>query len=139
MTVTLSSIIKKIETAKTVEEQTALLKKHSSPALKAIIGYAMDPGVKWLLPAGLPPYKVNEELDNEGRLVRETKKLINFVQSKEGGLRFNNTKREALFINLLEVVHPDDARMMVRVKDKKLTILPAAVKAAFPTLTKAWK
>lgn len=139
MTYTLASVVKKIEEAKTLEEQVALLKKHSSPALKAIIGYAMDPGVKWLLPAGLPPYKTSEELDNEGRLVRETKKLINFVQSKQGGLKFSNTKREALFINLLEVVHPDDARLMVRVKDKRLTIRPEAAKAAFPTLTKAWK
>lgn len=138
-TPSLASIVKLIEADTTLEGQTALLKKHSSPALKAIIGYAMDPGIVWMLPPGTPPYKTNEELDNEGRFYKNSLKLLNFIRHKDGGKRFTNLKRESLFVNMLETIHPEDAKLLIRIKDRLLTIRMDAVKSAFPTLTKEWK
>lgn len=139
MTPTLSSIIAKIEAAPGVAAQAEVLKKHSSAALKNIIGYAMDPGVKWLLPPGAPPYRAQvKEADAEGRLYNETKKFINLVDSP-AGRALGRVKRERLFIQILEVIDPDDAKLMLRVKDKKLKIDVEAVKAVWPNLTKTWK
>ena len=139
MTIALSEIVMMVEKETVAAKQTELLKKHSSPALKAIIGYAMDPGVKWLLPPGTPPYKpVENGSDVEGQLYHETKKLIHFVNSPDGR-KLKPLKREQLFLQLLESIDPADAKLMIRVKDKGLKgIQIAAVKAAWPGLTKGW-
>jgi hypothetical protein len=48
-------------------------------------------------------------------------------------------KRELLFLQLLECIDPADAKLLIRVKDKGLKgIQLAAVKAAWPGLTKGW-
>ena len=78
-TPSLASIVKLIEAANTIEGQVALLQKNSSSALKAIVGFGLNPNVQWLVPEGTPPYKVSEELDNEGRFYNETKKFIHFI------------------------------------------------------------
>lgn len=135
-TPSLSSIVKKIEEANTLDEQVSLLQKNSSPALKAILGFGLNPNVKWLVPQGTPPYKASQELDNEGRFYNETKKLIHFIARE--GQTLTKSKREQLFINIMETVHPDDAKLLVRIKDRQLTIRLEAVKKAFPTLTKDW-
>jgi hypothetical protein len=135
----LSSIVKEIEEANTIEAQVALLQKHSSKELKAIIGFAMSPNVKWMLPVGAPPFKFSQELDNEGRFYSETGKLIHFVDSPDGGRRLTNVKREKLFMDMLEVVHPEDARLLLRIKDRQVRIRQEAVRQAFPNLTKDWK
>lgn len=135
-TPSLASIVKKIEEANTFDEQVTLLQKNSSAALKAILGFGLNPNVKWLVPQGTPPFKASEEIDNEGRFYNETKKLIHFIARE--GQTLTKSKREQLFINIMETVHPDDARLLVRIKDRQLTIRIDAVKKAFPTLTKDW-
>jgi hypothetical protein len=67
-----ANIIAKIEAQTTVDRQVDFLLLHSSYALKAVLGYGMDPGVKWLLPAGDPPYRaLDESTDQEGRFYIE--------------------------------------------------------------------
>jgi len=134
----LSKIIERIEAAKTVDEQTALLLKHSSTSLKNIVGFGMNPNTKWLLPEGAPPFKpAAKASDYEGGLYKECRKFIYFVASQEG-LQVKQLKREQLFIQMLENIDPDDALLVLRVKDKKLKINPEAVKKAFPKLTIGW-
>ena len=136
--VALSSIIGKIEAQTTKERQIDFLRLHSSYALKAIIGYGMDPGCKWLLPPGDPPYKpLFDAADQEGRLYIECKKLLYFVDSDEGR-EVNQLRRENLFIQVLESIDPRDAQLLLRMKNRKLTIRMDAVREAFPSLTANW-
>ena len=136
--VALSSIIGKIEAQTTKEKQIDFLRLHSSYALKTKIGYGMDPGCKWLLPPGDPPYKpLFDAADQEGRLYIECKKLIYFVDSDEGR-EVNQLRRENLFIQVLESIDPRDALLLLRMKNRKLTIRMDAVREAFPTLTANW-
>jgi len=134
----LSTIIEEIEKEKNVNKQAELMKSYSCKALKDIIGFGMDPNVKWLLPEGDPPYRpLPVEADQEGKLYAETKMFQYFVDSNEGsGIR--PMKREQLFIQLLESIDPRDALLVLRVKNKKLKINKKAVKMAFPGISQHW-
>lgn len=134
----MANIIAKIEAQPTVEKQVEFLQLHSSYALKAVLGYGMDPGVKWLLPPGNPPYRALEEsADQEGRFYIECKKLIYFVDSDEGR-EVKPLKREQLFIQVLESVDPRDAKLILRMKRRNINIRPEAIAQAFPNMWEAW-
>ncbi len=134
----MANIVAKIEAQTTVEKQAEFLQLHSSYALKAVLGYGMDPGVKWLLPDGDPPYRpLFEAADQEGRFYVECKKLIYFVDSPEGR-EVKPLKREQLFIQVLESVDPRDAKLLLRMKHRQIKIMPEAIKIAFPNLWEAW-
>ena len=134
----MATIIDLIEKEKSRNKQVDQLKEHSSYALKAVLGYGMDPDVKWLLPDGDPPYKpLFEAADQEGRFYTECKKLIYFVDSVEGQ-QVKQVRREQLFIQVLESIDPRDAKLLLRMKNKKLKIKLDAVKEAFPNLAANW-
>lgn len=134
----MANIVAKIEAQTTVEKQVEFLQLHSSYALKAVLGYGMDPGVKWLLPDGDPPYRpLFDAADQEGRFYVECKKLIYFVDSPEGQ-QVKQLKREQLFIQVLESVDPRDAKLLLRMKNRQIKIKPEAIAEAFPKLWEAW-
>ena len=134
----IANIVAKIEAQTTVDRQVDFLLLHSSYALKAVLGYGMDPGVKWLLPVGDPPYRpLEESADQEGRFYIECKKLIYFVDSEEGR-QVKQLKREQLFIQVLESMDPRDAKLLLRMKNRQIKIMPEAIAEAFPNLWEAW-
>ena len=77
-----------------------------------------------------------QDLDgrNKTSLRREWTNLYNFVEG--GNANLNGMRREVMFINLLQGLHPKEAELLVKVKDKKLTDLYNIpldiVKAAYP-------
>jgi hypothetical protein len=134
----MANLIAKIEAQTTKERQVDFLKLYSSYALKAVLGYGMDPGVKWLLPDGDPPFRPLEvSTDQEGRFYTECKKLIYFVDSPEGR-EVKQLKREQLFIQVLESIDPRDAQLLLRMKNRQIKIMPEAIAEAFPNLWEAW-
>jgi hypothetical protein len=65
----------------------------------------------------------------------ETRRLYLFL--KGGNPNITKLRREALYIELLESVHPEDAKMLIAAKSKKLPykgINAKLVKEAFPGL-----
>ena len=80
-----------------------------------------------------------QDLQGQGRtsLRREWQNLYNYVQG--GNNTLSTIRREMMFINLLEGLHPKEAELLVKVKDGKLTDLYNIsfdnVKAAFPDIT----
>jgi len=135
---TIASIVKEAEEAKTDKEAAKILKNNSSAALKAVIGYALDPLVHWLIPPGTPPFRpLQKAADQESALYNQYRMMLYFVNSKEGK-NLTQIKREQIFIQFLEAIDPDDANLIIRVKDKKLEISPKAAKIAFPNMTKDW-
>ena len=135
----LAEMIDEIEKQKTAASQTKLLKKYASAAMKAVVGYAMDPGVKFLLPLTDPPFRpMPDGSDAQGRLISDHRKFIYFVDSPTGR-NLGALKREQMFIQMLEGLDVRDAQLLLRVKNRKLTVKMEAVRAAFPTLTAKWK
>ena len=109
------------------KEPTALAKYRENAALKFIFKYAFIPEYKFDLPEGNPPYKEDSAPLGMSRAnqVMETKKLYIFSKEKE----LNKVRKEHLFIQLLENVHPSEAKLLLAVKDQKLNKLYKKVTA----------
>lgn len=89
-------------------------------ALKILFEYAYLPEKKFDLPEGDPPYKPDDAPIgmSPANLRMEMKRLYIFKREDLKPLR-----REQLFINLLESVHPDEAKLLLAVKEQKLNKL----------------
>ena len=94
----------------------------------------MHPNVVWYLPEDAPPYKPaadNAEQEQAYVLYTEARKLIYFYNTPDGA-SLSAARREYLFVQMLEMVCAEDAKLLLRVKDKALAIIPEAVAIAFP-------
>ena len=70
-------------------------------------------------------------------LVQEAKQKIKSINFKNA-MKLHN-EGETIFIDLLESIHPDDAKLFLSAKDKNLKlkyVTKAMVKTAFPNLIK---
>lgn len=120
---------------KSSEEKVNFLRANYSPALTTLLRYALDPSIVWDLPPGDPPYKPCPYPAQEMRLMSEVRRLYLFI--KGGNPNLTKLKREALYIELLESIHPEDAILLNSIKGKKIPykgITIKLVKEAFPGL-----
>ena len=137
----LAEILKEAGELSGINDKIAHLQKHSSASLKDVVGFCYDPRVKWALPEGEPPYTPTEkEEDLQGVLYSEIKKIYIFLDCPraEG---ISMMKREQQFIQLLESVDPDDAKLLIGMKDRRLPykgITYKLIKKAFPSITTEW-
>jgi hypothetical protein len=140
---TFDEIFSEVDKATKKADKIAILHKHSSPAMKAILGYTYDPNVKWLLPEGTPPFKMaTQNMDYESRLSSEIKRLYLFVDGPTDTQRnLKQTRREQLFIEMLENIDPRDTKVLLGMKERKLPykgLTRALVAEAFPKLAASW-
>ena len=130
-------------------KKVEILKKYEHPSLKAIFIWNFDESVISMLPEGPVPYsgyseqtsysgslstKITEDIrrmhetgsfsmginDSEQRTTirKEFKNFYHFIKGGNDGL--NNLRRESMFINILEGLHPLEAEIICLVKDKQL-------------------
>ncbi len=118
MKLSLSEILNNASEFDKKQDKMNYLLSNDSPALRAILKYAYDEKVKFLLPEGDPPYKPNELPDQEGILYSELRRLYLFIEG--GNPNLKPVRREYLFVQLLETVNKDDAKLLLAVKDKKI-------------------
>jgi len=131
----IASVFKFIASQESREMVVEALRQNDHPVIKQLIYYAYSPSVKFLLPEGAPPYKPCEFVDQEGRLMAEVRKMYLFIEG--GNPNLTAMKREMLFIQLIESIAPDDAELLIAIKDKTLphqNITPDVVREAFPDL-----
>ena len=123
MQLTLGERIKNIDAAKGKKAKLELLRKYDCKHLREIFRLNFDDSVKFLLPKGPVPFKPLAVPNNmpevsESSLWTELRQMYLFV---EGGHKtLKQPKRENLFIHLLEGLHPLEAEILIRLKDKKL-------------------
>ena len=86
--------------------------------VKVLMWYTFRRDVTFDLPEGLPPYKEMEVPANMGlnRLPSEIRKLEYLLPSSN----LNRIRKERMFIEILEAVSPEEAKLVIQVKDKKL-------------------
>lgn len=138
MKLSLSEILKKASELEKKQDRIEYLMRNNSPALQALLKYAYDDKVKFLLPEGDPPYKPNELPDQEGILYSELRRLYLFIEGGNDNLK--PVRREYLFIQLLETVDKEDAKLLIAVKDKKIPykgITKKFVQELYPGLLEA--
>ena len=129
----ISEIINKACTLKTHEEKVNWLKRNDSAPLRNILIAAYDKNkIKFLIPNSEPPYTPSQAHENQGALYRESRKLKYFVDGF-GGEDIAKLKREHIFIQMLETVHREDAKILVdMIKQKGYKGLTAkAINEAF--------
>ena len=116
----ISEILDKVAKAKTKEKKVGLLREHNSPSLRMILKASFDPSIKWQLPEGDVPYTTNEAPEGTEHtiLASEAKKLYHYIVG--GNPQLAQNKREMMFVQLLEGLHPDEADLLVSAKDKSL-------------------
>ena len=130
-------VLQKISNAKTKAQKVKLLEEYNTPALRAILIANFDESVISMLPEGEVPYKKNEapEDTEHTKLDHEYRKLYLFFK---GGANISQTRRETLFIQLLEGLHQGEAEVLCLVKDKKIgkrwKITRQCVEQAFPSI-----
>jgi len=144
-----------------------VLKKYEHISLKAIFIWNFDESLKSALPEGEVPYsgfedqassngtlstKISEETrrmhetdsfsmgssDKNGHTTirREYKNFYHFIKGGNDGM--SAVRRETMFINILEGLHPLEADILCLIKDKKLTdrykITKEIVTEAYPDI-----
>jgi hypothetical protein len=134
----LSEVLAKVSKQRTKAKKIQVLKENESLHLKAILIWNFDDTVVSVLPEGEVPYNKNEAPAGTEHtyLAHEWKVLYNFVKGGNDFLR--PVKREQLFLQLLEGLHPDEADIVCLVKDKNLTekykLTRPVVEEAFPDI-----
>jgi len=112
----LELVSKQRSRAKKVE----VLKKYEDLSLKTLFIWNFDDTVVSMIPPGEVPYNPNEVPvgTDHTSLRREYRHLYNFVKGGNDGL--SSLRRETMFIQMLEGLHPEEAKILCLVKDKNL-------------------
>ena len=113
-------ILELVDKQRTKAKKIEVLKEYDDLALKAILIWNFDPTAISVIPEGPVPYKENEVPvgTDHTSLRREWKNLYHFV--KGGNDRLSAIRRETMFIQMLEGLHPEEAKIICLVKDKNL-------------------
>ena len=145
----ISEILDLASKQRSAAKKVEVLKEYETDALKAVLIWNFDDSVVSALPAGQVPYngfdeqntysgtlttKITEDVrsmhesgnfslgvsDNNGQttLRRESKHFYYFIRGGNDSMK--PIRRETIFINILEGIHPLEAEILILVKDKKL-------------------
>jgi len=148
-------------------KKVEVLRRYAHDSILALLIWNFDETAISALPTGDVPYgnnrednsmtgtlsdKINDAVDkmsemgtsslgsqDQGKasIRKEYTKFYNFI--KGGNNSLSNLRRETMFINILEGLHPLEAEILVLVKDKRLTdkykITKEVVSEAYPQIT----
>ena len=117
MALSIAEVLEEVSKAKTREDKREVLKKNESWSLRALLQQNFHPQANWLIPVGAPPYNANQN-SADTSLMFEAKKLEYYTNA---GNNLPMLKREAMFVSLLERLSPDEAEILIAIKDQKLS------------------
>ena len=160
-------VLEAASTQRTKATKIEVLKTYAHDSIMAVLIWNFDESIVSLLPEGDVPYgntrednsvtgSLSDKINDAVGMMRESgsaslgsqdqgkasiraeyTKFYNFLKGGNSGL--SGLRRETMFINILEGLHPLEAEILVLVKDKKLTdrykITKEIVSAAYPQIT----
>tara|TARA_R100001463_G_C3466217_1_gene215402 strand:+ start:32 stop:652 length:621 start_codon:yes stop_codon:yes gene_type:complete len=156
-----------VSRSRTKQKKIEILKKYDDSSLRRLFVWNFDQSIVSILPEGPVPYvgydeqntysgtlttKISEEVrkmhesgnfslgasDQQGHTTirRESKHFYHFVKGGNDGI--NSIRRETMYINILQGLHPLEAEILVLVKDKQLEtkykISKDVVSEAYPNI-----
>ena len=147
----ISEVLQRASNAKTKAEKVGILKEYKSPALTKILLCNFAKNIKFVFPDGKTPYTPSDAPKGVQHqvLFREHRMLEKFIAKLVNGVTYwgcsgttrpniQQLKKEQLWVQLLESLHPEESEVLDLVKDKKLTtkykITRQNVIDAFPEL-----
>ena len=159
-------VLQVVDKQRSVAKKVEALKKFEDPSLKVILIWNFDESVISMLPPGEVPYAATNEQNSfsgtlsskiedavskmgelgsnslgsqdQGRssIRKEYQRFYNFV--KGGNDSLSSLRRETMFINILQGLHPLEAEIVCLCKDKKLgekyKITKEVVMEAYPDI-----
>jgi len=126
----------KVSAAKTRLDKITLLKSYNHHAMLDVMRGAFDDAVQWNLPEGKPPYKANVPESVPSSLLKQNQKFKYFVKGPLSE-SLTTVKREQIFVQVLESIHPADAEVVINMINKKSPgkgITKKLVQEAYPDL-----
>ena len=113
-------ILTKVNNAKDKPKKLEVLQKYDTNELRMFLKGAFDDKLEWLLPDGSPPYTPNEApVGTEHTwLKQEVKRMFHFL--KGGNPQLSQMKRDNMFIQMLEGLSEEEAKLLVWAKDNEL-------------------
>ena len=128
-------VLDKAGKARKKEQKVKILIENESWALKDVLRGTYDSKVHWMLPGGEPPYTANSPESAPSNLLKRNTDFTYFGHGGEG-TKLPPYKREAIFIGLIEAIHPEDAKVVINMinKEKIHGITRNIVEEAFPGL-----
>ena len=147
----LSEVLQRVSNAKTKTKKVEILKEYKTDALKRVLLCNFAKSITFCFPEGETPFRPLDKPKGVEHLmlISEHRLLENFIKKTVNGVTWygcsNQTrpsmqqlKKENLWIQVLESLHPEEAQLLDLVKDKKLTsrykITRQNVIEAFPEL-----
>lgn len=130
-------VIEEVSKESSRAKKIDLLQEYASPALKDLLRGTYDDVVQWALPPGDPPYTPAEESSVPSSFKRQHKQFAYFAKGIPKYANLRPLKRETMFVNFLESIHPKDAELILLMKEKKNLgkgITKKLVQEAFPNL-----
>ena len=132
-------ILELVSEQRSKAKRVEILKEYRDDSLTAVLIWNFDDRVQSAIPDGQVPYEPNDVPvgTDHTSLRREWKTLYHFI--KGGNNTLSGLRRESMFIQLLEGLHPKEAEIICLVKDKELEseypkVTIDVVKEAFPDI-----
>jgi len=131
-------VLEVISKQRTKAKKIELLKEYRCDSLVSLLIWNFDDSVISMLPEGEVPFEKNEVPigTDHTSLRKEWKNLYHFVKGGNDGL--SSLRRETMFIQILEGLHPEEAKILCLTKDKalqtKYKISYDVVKEAYPDI-----
>ena len=109
----ISEVVNKACQLTSREEQIAWLRQNNTQPLRTILTVMYDrEKYQWNIPnTTVPPYTPSPHVESHGMLHRQARKLRYFIKGFDGD-NLHQYRREFLFIELLESIDKDDAKLM---------------------------
>jgi hypothetical protein len=147
----ISEVLQRVSNAKTKAKKVEILKEYKTPALTKVLLCNFSKSISFVFPSGETPYRPLDRPKGIDHLIliTEHRQLEKFIKKTINGVTWygcsNRTapsiqqlKKENLWIQILESLHPEEAQILDLIKDKKLTdrykITKQKVIDAFPEL-----
>lgn len=131
-------IFEYVSAQRTVAKKVEALQEYRCDAVTTLLIWNFDDTVISMLPEGEVPFEKNDVPigTDHSSLRKEYRNLYHFV--KGGNDTLSKTRRESMFIQILEVLHPTEANILCLVKDKllasKYKINKGMIETAYPDI-----
>ena len=149
----ISEVLQRVSNAKTKDKKIEILREYDTMALQKVLLCNFSYDIKFVFPDGKSPWHRPEEevpvgiehtwlLSEHRQLDKFCKKVFNnqvyYGDSGTQAPSIPQLRKEQLWVQLLESLHPDEAEILDLIKDKKLhtryKITKQNVIDAFPNL-----
>ena len=128
-------VLKAVGATRKKAEKLKILRDNESMALKDVLRGTFDERVQWRVPTGPAPYTPCEIHNYPSNLLREHLKF-KYIANTVYSQKMPKFKRERMYIEILEGIHPEDAEIVVNMvnREKPKGVTESLVKEAFPGL-----